>query len=47
LIAQVRNLRQGAFAPFFEQPLVQAILVPLGGAGGVQLVEYLMFARSQ
>jgi len=27
--------------------LVQAILVPLGGAGGVQLVEYLMFARSQ
>jgi hypothetical protein len=47
LIAQVRNLRQGAFAPFFEQPLVQAILVPLGGAGGVQLVEYLMFARAQ
>jgi hypothetical protein len=47
LIAQVRNLRQGAFAPFFEQPLVQAILVPLGGAGGVQLIEYLMFARSQ
>jgi len=47
LIAQVRTLRQGAFAPFFEQPLVQAILVPLGGAGGVQLVEYLMFARAQ
>jgi hypothetical protein len=47
LIAQVRNLRQGAFAPFFEQPLVRAILVPLGGAGGVQLVEYLMFARAQ
>ncbi len=46
LIAQVRNLRQGAFAPFFEQPLVRAILVPLGGAGGVQLVEYLMFARA-
>jgi hypothetical protein len=33
LIEQVRNLRQGAFAPFFQQPLVRALLVPLGGAG--------------
>lgn len=46
LIDQVRNLRQGAFAPFFEQPLVRAILVPLGGAGGIQLLEFLAFARS-
>ena len=46
LIDKVRKLRQGAFAPFFEQPLVQAILVPLGGAGGVQLIEMFMFARS-
>ena len=45
LIEQVRNLRQGAFAPFFQQPLVRALLVPLGGAGGVQLVELLMFGR--
>jgi hypothetical protein len=47
LINQVRNLRQGAFAPFFEKPIVQAILVPLGGAGGVQLIQLLMYARSQ
>jgi hypothetical protein len=46
LIDKVRRLRQGAFAPFFEQPLVQAILVPLGGAGGIQLIEMFMFARS-
>lgn len=45
LIEQVRTLRKGAFAPFFEQPLVQAIMVPLGGAGGVKLVEYLVLAR--
>jgi 4-amino-4-deoxy-L-arabinose transferase-like glycosyltransferase len=45
LIDQVRALRQGAFAPFFEQPSVQALLVPLGGAGGIQLVEYLLFAH--
>ena len=46
LIDQVRNLRQGAFAPFFEKPLVQAILVPLGGAGGVQLIQLLIYARA-
>ena len=46
LIEQVRTLRRGAFAPFFEQPLVQAILVPLGGAGGIQLLELMVFARS-
>ncbi len=45
LIDQVRNLRQGAFAPFFQQPLVRALLVPLGGAGGIQLLELLMFGR--
>jgi hypothetical protein len=45
LIDQVRTLRQGAFAPFFEQPAVQALLVPLGSAGGLQLVEYLLFAQ--
>ena len=47
LIADVRALRKGAFAPFFEQPLVQAILVPLGGAGGVQLLDWLLYARAQ
>jgi hypothetical protein len=46
LVDQVRNLRQGAFAPFFEKPIVQAILVPLGGAGGVQLIQLLMYART-
>jgi hypothetical protein len=46
LIKDVRSLRKGAFAPFFEQPLVQAILVPLGGAGGVQLLDWLLRARA-
>jgi hypothetical protein len=46
LIDQVRNLRQGAFAPFFEKPIVRAILVPLGGAGGVQLIQLLVYART-
>ena len=46
LIDHVRKLREGAFAPFFEQSLVQAILVPLGGAGGVQLIQLLIYART-
>jgi hypothetical protein len=42
LIQQVRDQRDGAFAPFFEQPLVRALLVPLGSAGSVQLLEAFM-----
>lgn len=45
LIGQARTLRTGAFAPLFEQPVVRAVLVPLGGAGGVQLLDLLLFAR--
>jgi hypothetical protein len=46
IIKQVHDLREGAFAPFFEQPLVRAILVPLGGAGGIQLLEALLLSRA-
>jgi len=45
LIAQVENEQHGAFAPFFDQPLLKAILVPLGGAGGTQLFDYLLLGR--
>jgi hypothetical protein len=45
LIEQARGLKGGAFAPLFEQPIVRAALVPLGGAGGVQLLDLLLFAR--
>ena len=39
LIAEVEDMRSGAFAPFLEQPLLKALLVPLGGAGGTQLFD--------
>ena len=45
LIASVENNQTGAFAPLFEQPLLKALLVPLGGAGGAQLFDYLLLAR--
>jgi hypothetical protein len=46
LIDQVKNMKKGAFAPFLEQPLLKALIVPLGGAGGIQLLEYLLFGSS-
>ncbi|MDG0832262.1 hypothetical protein [Roseateles saccharophilus] len=45
LIAQVENEQKGAFASFFDQPLLKALLVPLGGAGGTQLFDYLLLGR--
>lgn len=45
LIAAVDGNQVGAFAPFFDQPLLKALLVPLGGAGGSQLFDYLLMAR--
>lgn len=45
LMVSVQEERGGALAPIFEQPLVKALLVPLGGAGGAQLFEYFLLAR--
>lgn len=45
LVAAVENEKRGAFAPLFEQPLLKALLVPLGGAGGAQLIDYFLLAR--
>ena len=40
--AGIRSTREGAFAPFTQQPALRALLLPFGGYGGVQLVEYLI-----
>ncbi|MEK6708062.1 MAG: hypothetical protein AABY81_04545 [Pseudomonadota bacterium] len=42
LMDRIRNTRNGAFAPFGQQPALQALLLPFGGYGGVQLIEYLL-----
>ena len=42
LMERIRSTREGAFAPFTQQPALQALLLPFGGYGGVQLVEYLI-----
>ena len=41
LMERIRNTREGAFAPFAQQPALQALLLPFGGYGSVQLIEYL------
>ena len=43
LLERIRNLRQGAFLPFSQQPLVRAALVPLTGLGGIQFLEYILW----
>jgi hypothetical protein len=41
LIERIRNTREGAFASFAQQPALQALLLPFGGFGGAQLIDYL------
>jgi hypothetical protein len=42
LLRRVDELRDGAFSPFSQQPLVRAMLLPLGTLGGTALIEYLL-----
>jgi len=37
-----QELREGAFSPFSQQPLVRAMLLPLGSLGGTALLGYLL-----
>jgi len=41
VIKEVQDIRRGAFSPFMQQPVVQALLVPFSGAGGMYLIEFL------
>jgi hypothetical protein len=45
LVTAVETHTTGAFAPFFEQPLFKALLVPLGSAGGARLFDQLLLAQ--
>ena len=41
LVERIRSTREGAFAPFAQQPALQALLLPFGGYGSIQIIEYL------
>jgi hypothetical protein len=42
LIAEIRGLRKGAFAPLSEQPFIRAILLPSGGLGLLAVAQRLL-----
>lgn len=42
LIAEIRDLKTGAFAPLTEQPFVRAIIVPSGGLGLLAVGQRLL-----
>jgi hypothetical protein len=41
LMERIHNNCEGAFAPFAQQPALQALLLPFGGYGSIQIIEYL------
>ncbi len=40
MLRRVEELRDGAFTPFTQQPVIRAILLPLGTYGGTALLQY-------
>jgi len=42
LISRISNTREGAFVSLAQQPALQALLIPFGGYGGAQIIEYLI-----
>ena len=42
LSRRIEELREGAFSPFSQQPVVRAMLLPLGSLGGTALLSYIM-----
>ena len=43
MIDEVENNTRGAFSPLTQHPLVGALMIPLGGAGTLSLID--LFAR--
>jgi hypothetical protein len=42
---QAAALRQGAFAPYSQQPVLKALMLPFATLGGTSLLEYLQLAN--
>ncbi len=41
LLSRMDHLHEGAFAPFWQQPLLKAVLLPFATLGGTSLLDYL------
>ena len=42
LVESVSEVRDGVFAPLISNPIVAALIIPLGGAGGINLIQWLV-----
>jgi hypothetical protein len=42
VLRRIEELRDGAFSPFSQQPVVRAMLLPLGSLGGTALLGYFL-----
>jgi hypothetical protein len=45
MLNQIHGFSNGAFAPYSQQPLLRALLIPLSGYGGATLLEYFNFSN--
>jgi hypothetical protein len=45
LLERMEHLHQGAFAPFWQQPLLKAILLPFAAFGGTSMLDYMALAN--
>lgn len=42
---RIEGLSEGAFAPFSQQPILRAVLLPFATLGGATLLDYLALAN--
>ena len=40
MMEDIRNIKEGPFAPISQHPIVSAIAMPFGGVGGLYLIDY-------
>jgi hypothetical protein len=45
LHSRIEGLHEGAFAPFWQQPLPKAVLLPFATLGGTMLLDYMALAN--
>lgn len=45
LRTRIENLQEGAFAPFWQQPLLKAVLLPFATLGGTSVLEAMRLAN--
>jgi hypothetical protein len=41
VLKEVTDIKTGAFASYLQQPVLQSLLVPLGGISGLKVLEFL------